>query len=69
MRVKLQTILFALYFVILDTKVILEDNENSLELTLALGDILSTKLSFNGQNTKEKAIDKTIGFYRLNQNF
>ena len=42
----------------------LEDNENFLELTLALGDSLSTKVAFDGQNVKERAIDETIGSYK-----
>ena len=55
---------FRFDLVILDTKIILEDSENSLELTLALGDSISTKITFDGQNVKEKAIDETIGSYK-----
>ena len=40
------------------------NSESSLEFTLVLGEAISTKITFDGQNLKEKAVDENIATYK-----
>ena len=51
-------------FVLLDTKITMFNSESSLELILVLGEAISTKITFDGQNLKEKAVDENIATYK-----
>ena len=64
MRVSLCFCTLIINYFFLDTKIVLQDSQNSLEVTLVLGDSLSTKVTFDGQNLKEKVIAETLASYK-----
>ena len=49
---------------LLDTKITMFNSVSSLELSLVLGDDISTKITFDGENLKEKAVDENIASYK-----